>query len=228
MKKFIYITLLLGFTVSGFAQITFNGCHLLFEDQNYVFNQISTDVTGRNVFITTPIDGGQECGGIGTCEFMMAWNDLDSVWEFIADDGNGDFSNPLVVYTNASPSIPNPPSLILGTWLENSVITEDNCQGNLSVSNAILTGDIQDTVLETVTFQTKNQISLYPNPVRNELHILNANSSLKFITIYNALGQLVLSSNNDKFIDVSNLLSGLYLVRLHTQGEEIIKKIVIE
>lgn len=214
--------------MSGFAQITFNGCHPLFEDQNYVFNQISIDATGRNSYTTTPVDGAQTCGGIGTCEFMIVWNDVNSMWEFIADDGNGDFSNPLLVYSNTSPSSPNPPSISLGTWVENTTVTSGDCGGDLSTSNATLNGDVQDVVLGTAEFQLENKITLYPNPVENKLTIKHSGVSVENVSLYNVLGRLVFNAKNSDTIDVSTFHSGVYFVKIKTKNKEVIRKIVID
>ena len=91
MKKLLF---LLFFTSLAYSQtINFMGCPNLFDSNTYVFNKISTDVYGRNVYQTTPIDGAQDCGGLGVCEFQISWNNSQNRWEFIADDGNGDFSS---------------------------------------------------------------------------------------------------------------------------------------
>ena len=145
MKK-IYYTLFAFLSISiGLIQaqtITFNGCHVLFDNQDYIFNLEGTDGTGRNYYITTPVDGAQTCGGIGTCEFKIIWNDVDAQWEFLADDGNGDFSNPLLIYYNTNPSSPFPPAITAGTWVENTSNTSSDCGGNLTPLNASFTGDL--------------------------------------------------------------------------------------
>ena len=75
-------------TLINAQTITFKGCTSLFDDQEYVFTKTGTDGTCRNIFTTTPLDGAQECGGIGTCEFKLQWSTVESRWEFLADDGN--------------------------------------------------------------------------------------------------------------------------------------------
>ena len=95
MKKLLF---LLFFTSLAYSQtINFTGCPNLFDSNTYVFNKISTDVYGRNVYQTTPIDGAQDCGGLGVCEFQISWNDSQNRWEFMADDGNGDFSSTYLI-----------------------------------------------------------------------------------------------------------------------------------
>ncbi|AUS04874.1 T9SS type A sorting domain-containing protein [Pseudotamlana carrageenivorans] len=227
MKTYIQIVFIVGFVFPSFAQITFNGCHTLFEDQDYIFDFISADATGRNVYSTIPIDGSQTCGGIGTCEFKLAWNDASAVWEFVADDGNGDFSNSYVIYSNTTPSSPNPPSLSLGSWVENTSVTESHCGGALSTSNAVLTGDVEDSLLSTDDFYLENQISVYPNPVRDLLNITHPHLTIDKVTLFSVLGKLVLETNISKKIDVSGLDSGIYFLKIESNKKEIVKKIVV-
>lgn len=120
------------------SQITLNACHPLLEDQDYIFNNIDTDITGRNIFETNPVDGNQPCGGIGVCELRIAWNDAMSRWEIYADDGNGTFLNRYVLYFNNENTFPNPPGTI-AEWEEEAAITQSLCGSIL-----LLEGDVQD------------------------------------------------------------------------------------
>jgi hypothetical protein len=72
--------------------------------------------------------------------------------------------------------------------------------------------------------------NVYPNPAKN---IVTVQSSFKVkeIEIHNALGQVVLrkqGNQNIETIDVSNLQSGAYIVRIKTQRGFANKKILIE
>src|SRR5688572_23378108 len=132
MKKLVLLLSVIASLAGNAQTVTFNGCHALFENQNYIFDLETTDVSGRNVFSTSPADGNQSCGGLGTCEFKILWSTARSRWEFVADSGNGDFVNPHVIYYNTSASIPNPPGLSLGTWVENTATTISSCGGSLN------------------------------------------------------------------------------------------------
>jgi len=228
MKNYITMLFVVGFSAISMAQITFNSCHPLFDDQNFTLTQISTDGTGRNVFETIPITGDQPCSGVGICEFRISWNDTESRWEFIADDGTGDFSTPFLMYSNSEASTPNPPSLVLGTWAENNAITGGACGGNLTPMNALLTGDVQDTTLGIVELQLESLISIYPNPVKNILHINHSGYNLDNVSLYDVLGKSVMDAKTSNTINVSKLKSGLYFVRIRIEDKQIIKKIVIE
>ena len=86
-------------------------------------------------------------------------------------------------------------------------------------------GDPDDTTLGSVVIGEqatasidKNnllEISLYPNPAKGALNI-SALNTIKTAAIYNILGKLVMSidiNKNSESIDVSNLSSGMYLIK---------------
>ncbi|WP_026705484.1 pectate lyase family protein [Flavobacterium soli] len=74
---------------------------------------------------------------------------------------------------------------------------------------------------------TKNDIALYPNPVTNELNIsLSDNQIIQSISVYSILGQLVKTiRDNTAKIDISELSSGIYLVKIQTNEGVFDKKI---
>lgn len=215
MKKvFLVLLVIVSFTVKA-QTITFNGCHALFENQDYIFNKETTDVSGRNVYSTTPVDGGQSCGGLGTCEFKIQWSAANSRWEFIADSGNGDFINPHLIYYNTSSSTPNPPDLTLGSWIENTVATSSACGGVLTSGNAVLTGAVQSTVLGTAEFSINSGVTIYPNPTSENITVVSK-SEISNFSILNMQGQVVLQVNNTNVANVSTLQNGVYFLRLNT------------
>ena len=220
MKKLLFFVLLSS--VMNAQTITFKGCIPLFDDQNFVFSKTGTDATGRNIYITTPVDG-QDCSGLGTCEFKFQWNSSTSKWEFLADRGDGDFVNPNLIYSNASSSAPNPPDLSLGTWVENTAETSGGCGGNLSSSNATLTGAVQSSVLSTSDLD-KLDFKVYPNPVKDYL-VFSGNLKIKSIELISYSGQKLseLKIINGK-VNVANLKKGFYILKLETdKGEKTIK-----
>lgn len=229
IKKIVFSIVMLSFAFLQGQTITFNGCHALLEDQDYVFNYAGTDGTGRNFYTTTPVDGDQPCGGLGTCEFMIKWNTTNSSWEFIADSGNGDFINPEIIYSNTSTSKPNPPSLTLGTWAENASITMSECGGNLTASNASLTGEVQGTTLSAATFTTQNTYTVYPNPVKEVLYFNSKNTVTERISIMNTQGQRVLNkTENSNQVNVSSLTKGVYFLNLKSKEGNSVYKFVKE
>lgn len=216
MKKLLLVlSVIVSFTVNA-QTVTFNGCHTLFENQDYVFNLETTDASGRNVYSTTPVDGNQTCGGLGTCEFKILWSTSNSRWELIADSGNGDFVNPYLIYYNTSASIPNPPDLTLGTWVENTADTNSDCGGNLTTGNASLSGSVQSTVLGVDSFSGSiRSVVLYPNPAEDMITLVTK-EPLDSFSVFTMLGQMVMNVKNSNIANITLLQKGVYFIRLNT------------
>lgn len=189
--------------------IVLNACHPLTENQDYIFNQKTTDATGRNIFETNPIDENSPCGGIGNCEFQIAWNQTNNRWEIYADDGNGTFANKYVLYYNTEASTPNPPSSTLGVWVEETLVTQSLC----GLINSI-TGDVQNTTLGIDTFNINDKLIATPNPSPDFIQISGLTAKKKY-RVYSTLGleiQKGTVSNNEK-IDIRNFNYGLYFLK---------------
>lgn len=72
------------------------------------------------------------------------------------------------------------------------------------------------------------KVVLYPNPVTSELNISSPNSkTIEKVSVYNLVGQLVKNvGGNHKSIDMSDLSSGTYLVKIQTNEGVIDRKII--
>jgi len=210
--------------LQAYSQITFNACNALLENQDYTFNQISTDVTGRNVFETNPINGDNPCGGVGVCEFRINWNETFSRWEILADDGNGDFSNPHLLYYTTENTLPNPPSLNFGNWIENNNVTRSEC-GAINV----LTGDVQDSTLSVSENQLSETIFIYPNPSSRFITIKGDKIGVEHLILYDLNGKRVIKTMNvNAPIDVSRLESGLYFAKIKYKEKVLMSKLIIQ
>lgn len=209
-----FLVILLGSLAFAQNTINFNGCHNLFENQDFLFTKTDVDSQNKNIYITIPVDGNQSCGGLGTCEFKIQWNNALTRWEFLADSGNGDFVDPYLIYYNATGnnSAVNPPNNNVGTWVENSAVTQNECGGNLSTSNSVMTGDVHTTTLATGAVN-KKKIQMFPNPVVDYIHFFGVVNAQK-IQIYNASGQLVKTENFAESINVNGLSPGVYILKV--------------
>jgi len=78
--------------------------------------------------------------------------------------------------------------------------------------------------------QPKNEdqkLILYPNPATSELNIAPLNSRIEKVSIYSFTGQLVKSvEGNIAKIDISNLSSGIYLIKVQTDQGVLDRKII--
>ena len=81
--------------------------------------------------------------------------------------------------------------------------------------------------LSTNDFTLKNNIKIYPNPTDNFLFIDNIEKQIQKIEIFDLQGRMIktINENSDKYqIDISNLLSTTYLIKLSTEtGSETVR-----
>ena len=148
MKKFYFTILLLSlFGINLNAQITFRGCTTnALGDQDFILSSTSTTNDAgsvRNTFETSPTDFAQSCPA-GVCELRIIWNISNSRWEIQLDNdgpiGSPDYTTSCLYY-NSTASLPNPPDLTLGSWID--------CSGGICPSAELvkLTGEVQSSTL---------------------------------------------------------------------------------
>lgn len=71
----------------------------------------------------------------------------------------------------------------------------------------------------------KKYFSLYPNPISNILHIKTNHYDLNKVIIYNNLGQIIFSTNSN-IINVENLKSGIYFIKVFTNKGNSTERII--
>ena len=70
---------------------------------------------------------------------------------------------------------------------------------------------------------------MYPNPTKNNLFIETALNSDINVSIVNMLGKEVVNTNVvNNTVNVSNLTSGIYIVKITEEGKTSTKKLIIE
>lgn len=74
--------------------------------------------------------------------------------------------------------------------------------------------------------QNNSLVSLYPNPVKDILHI-ETTGEIKSVTVYGILGNQVLTSTS-KDVNVTNLKKGVYLVRIQDADNKVSTKKIIK
>lgn len=74
----------------------------------------------------------------------------------------------------------------------------------------------------------KNGISVYPNPTQDIINIkLDKNISKFKASLYNATGQMLLTTENRSSINISNMNSGVYFLKIEAEnGKAITKKVI--
>lgn len=91
----------------------------------------------------------------------------------------------------------------------------------------------QISVVQTIISIKQNTIgglSVYPNPVTNaNLYITFNSSNAKTVVVYDILGKQVLESKtSNNSVNVSNLKSGAYIIRITEDGKTDTRKFIIE
>jgi len=94
-----------------------------------------------------------------------------------------------------------------------------------------LTITLENVILGNNDHQFSKNIAIYPNPTSDFITISAKNSTISTIEIYNILGKEILKVNttnsNQLKIDLSDLSSGIYLIKIiDSTGKSTLKKVV--
>ncbi len=80
--------------------------------------------------------------------------------------------------------------------------------------------DLSKTIVE----EDLNPISIFPNPTKNTLNIINCDNSK--IELYNELGELILNNVTNVQINIENQPSGIYYLKIFQNNVVSFKKII--
>ncbi|MFK7782889.1 T9SS type A sorting domain-containing protein [Psychroserpens sp.] len=79
--------------------------------------------------------------------------------------------------------------------------------------------------VEAFEISTSN-FNVYPNPTENYVTV-DSNELVKYIELFNLLGELIIKESNKNIINLSHLSNGVYLLKvLSKDGREVTKKII--
>jgi len=88
--------------------------------------------------------------------------------------------------------------------------------------------DIWGNLLSTINFESISNISIFPNPVKDNFIYFSSTQDLDVI-VYDILGKQVLVENitpTKDFINVSNLNNGIYLMKINSSQGTVTKKLI--
>lgn len=80
-------------------------------------------------------------------------------------------------------------------------------------------------LLSAIGFQLK-KVALYPNPTNGIVNILN--TDFEKIAVYNLFGKLITERTYNSQLDLSGLSKGTYIIKLISQKEVLVDKIIIK
>jgi hypothetical protein len=119
----------------------------------------------------------------------------------------------------------------LGTAIENTAYIYFDFNAPIVTNTAINTIDI---LTSKQMVELNENLSVYPNPAKNELFIKSNNikaGTLAYFEMYNIAGEIVLSQNinqNNMKVDLNGLSQGLYLLKTNVEGVVSTVKIIKE
>ena len=149
------------------------------------------------------------------------------------EDNSGELNFTEFSTTNASnPALPNPNP---GTWISLDMPLSAWTAGANGVRNNIaqfiITSDLGTVYFDNLYLykeaslgtakSEKSNLKVYPNPATTNVTI-EANNTIERVSIFNILGQEVLSKNpkaNSTSLDISNLQKGTYILRTTSEGK---------
>ena len=185
------------------------------------FNQLTFENTNTVNLILNTDSQGQEC----------TWEILNGVGDVVAQGG------PYSGVTNITQSFNLP-----GDCYKFNLRDSGNNGGESVVlydsdNNVIFNSSGDYGSGAAVPFQTEfildagdeflSQLSIYPNPTSNKVHILNAQNTE--LTVYDVLGKVLMTktlNHANEILDLGQFLSGTYFVALDQNGQRRVEKIV--
>jgi len=197
-------------------------------DGNYILEFDQVDLTGYTG-VTLNIDyylndTGYEGDGTenaeGSDRMRIYVKDLTNATEIDILDTTGSDINDLAiqgVWQNGSVSLPSGATVQLVVEVRTNSGAEVLYLDNLVIDGILGLGD-----------NNQNAFSVYPNPANDFINITSQTSGDKNVVVYNVLGKQVINTTiNTERLDISNLNSGVYIIKISQNGVSSTKKLVV-
>ena len=102
----------------------------------------------------------------------------------------------------------------------------------IKAENSVPASCYSDSFFPTNDFGNRNDIVVYPNPTVETVNINSINNSINVVSVYSLDGKLVATYRNpmtsDSYsIDVQNLATGIYTLKVETNNGSFTKKIIV-
>jgi len=185
------------------------------------FNELTFENTNTVSLILNTDSQGQEC----------TWEILNGVGDVVAEGGpysgvtnvNETFNLTGDCYKfNLRDAGENGGESVVLYDSDNNVIYQSS--GNYGAGAAV---PFQTEFILDAGDRFLSQLSLYPNPTNNMLHVSNAENTQ--LIVYDVLGKVLMTQamiSNHETIDLSRIMSGTYFVSLEQNGQRRVEKIV--
>lgn len=150
------------------------------------------------------------------------------------DSASGIFQTTQFIQTLSicSPEIHNTLEISYFNFLQSAIQYMITPQGEgliMTMYNPLMgTAIFQNFSLKTSDFDSE-RIAIYPNPTNSDIYLNFKSLNISKIQIVNSIGQNVKTLNNDfESINIADLSSGIYILKINTEFGMINKKIVKE
>ena len=219
----------------------------------YNFNVDANDLNGNPASnnsialqATTTANTNNECSGMDSeaqqGAFSIGYNysfetigtDVKFTFELLDTDKTG-----VVAYLwKESPFVETPMDNIGGLTFSKTISGFTNGQtisyackfafaGGLAVTKYFTYTVGNECTLSIDDSELNNSLSIYPNPIDSYLHIKSYNITLNKIELFTILGErLKVYNDNLTKINLEDLTSGVYLVKIHSNNGQLIKRLV--
>tara|TARA_R110002124_G_scaffold71661_1_gene191852 strand:+ start:7870 stop:9951 length:2082 start_codon:yes stop_codon:yes gene_type:complete len=198
------------------------------------FIYVATESTNFNTFFDmapTHTSGSMSINGDDSIELYESGQIID-VFGDVNKDGSGEAWEYLDGWAYRKPnSSPEGTTFTLANWTFSGVDGLEGGTNNKTATTPFPIGTYKRNTA-SVGENTIEGFAAYPNPVNNGmLTIRSSNSGEKNITIYNVLGKRVFQqkfSSATKQLNVSNISSGIYIMKVIEGDKVATKKLVIK
>ncbi|MDR1761554.1 MAG: carbohydrate binding domain-containing protein, partial [Bacteroidales bacterium] len=110
---------------------------------------------------------------------------------------------------------------------DGGIISLRNQEAGIPYLKVTESGESSDKHIENIAV-AENTVIIYPNPVKNELRIESGGLRIESIEIVNFAGKIQISVPFNNTIDVANLPSGIYMIKMYSNKGEIVQRFVKE
>lgn len=206
------------------------------EATDEVLAATSITITGGSVFAANNLITDRWPDGITRYAVRTTVLDSDNAKIDNAMVTHNDYTNPAVTggnYTNANFNTFNPG--VAWLWLPAGVQSVSASNGTDSGNNTVNVSMLGGNNNVTITVNKKdtgidgavaNSLQIFPNPAKDEIFI-KSELSIEKVEIYSFTGNLMISENDfHEKVSISTFPKGIYLLRVYTDKELVIGKVV--
>ncbi|SEQ19451.1 T9SS type A sorting domain-containing protein [Flavobacterium urocaniciphilum] len=214
-----------GGYIAGFAQnsTTFGGTLWAKRVDDTTYN-LGIEVRTGTTTNTTWTPATYTTGVSNTIVVAYTFNTVstsDDVVRLWINPAPTDEATPLLTDTHTGTDLTSAPSFFLrqDSATETGSVEVDNVKVSLTFAE----------ILSSSSFSQIDSLKMYPNPTKNNLYIETALNGAINVSIVNMLGKEVVNTNVvNNTVNVSNLTSGIYIVKITEEGKTSTKKLIIE